>query len=169
MQHLPTSENQYIEFKQSFNIATIEVLVAFANSKGGTVYVGIDDSGVVKGIALGKETVAQIINEIKFKTIPALVPDVDVVAVEDKEVLTFTVKEYPVKPVSIQRRYYKRVGNSNHLLSIAEVVDLHLSAMNSSWDYYLDANHSVNDISLEKVQTAIDRMKLTGILSETGN
>ncbi|MCD7816281.1 MAG: ATP-binding protein [Bacteroides sp.] len=65
---LPDSENQYIEFKQSFNAATIETLVAFANSKGGTVYVGMEDNGDVKGVLLGKERIAQIVNEIKFKT-----------------------------------------------------------------------------------------------------
>lgn len=77
--NLPESENQYVEFKQSFNAAVIETLVAFANSKGGTVYVGVEDNGKVKGLSLGKETVAQIVNEIKFKTIPALIPDVEVV------------------------------------------------------------------------------------------
>lgn len=47
--NLPESENQYVEFKQSFNAAVIETLVAFANSKGGTVYVGVEDNGKVKG------------------------------------------------------------------------------------------------------------------------
>lgn len=61
---LSYTENQYIEFKQAFNASAIETLVAFANSKGGTVYVGVDDGGEVKGIRLGKETVAQIVNEI---------------------------------------------------------------------------------------------------------
>lgn len=77
--NLLESENQYVEFKQSFNAAVIETLVAFANSKGGTVYVGVEDNGKVKGLSLGKETVAQIVNEIKFKTIPALIPDAEVV------------------------------------------------------------------------------------------
>ncbi|WP_293709228.1 RNA-binding domain-containing protein [uncultured Parabacteroides sp.] len=159
---LPDSENQYIEFKQSFNAATIETLVAFANSKGGTVYVGMEDNGDVKGVLLGKESIAQIVNEIKFKTIPSLIPDVEVIEFSGRTILLLSVQEYPVKPVSTQGRYYKRVGNSNHQLSIAEVVDMHLLSMNSSWDYYLDASHSVEDISLDKVMAAIEKMKLTG-------
>lgn len=159
---LPESENQYVEFKQSFNTAVIETLVAFANSKGGTVYVGVEDNGEVKGISFGKETVAQIVNEIKFKTIPALIPDVEVVEFSGQFVLLLSVQEYPVKPVSTQGRYYKRVGNSNHQLSIAEVVDMHLFSMNSSWDFYLDASHTLDDISLEKVSDTIEKMKLTG-------
>lgn len=50
-------------------MAVIETLVAFANSKGGTVYGGVEDNGKGKGLSLGKETAAQIVNEIKFKTI----------------------------------------------------------------------------------------------------
>ncbi|WP_303140897.1 hypothetical protein [uncultured Parabacteroides sp.] len=38
----------------------------------------MEDNGKVKGLSLGKETVAQIVNEIKFKTILALIPDVEV-------------------------------------------------------------------------------------------
>ena len=159
---LPESESQYVEFKQSFNAAVIETLVAFANSKGGTVYVGVEDNGEVKGLSLGRETVAQIVNEIKFKTIPALIPDVEVEEFSGHSVLLLSVQEYPVKPVSTQGRYYKRVGNSNHQLSIAEVVDMHLLSMNSSWDYYLDASHTLDDISLDKVRNAIEKMKLTG-------
>lgn len=126
------------------------------------MYIGITDSGEVKGVSLGKETVAQIINEIKSKTIPSLIPDAEVVESEGKTVLSLAIMEYPVKPVSTQGRYYKRVGNSNHLLSVSEVVDIHLMSMNSSWDYYIDATHSVSDISLEKVQLAIDKLNLTG-------
>lgn len=159
---LPATENQYIEFKQSFNATAIETLVAFANSKGGTLYIGVADSGEVKGFNPGKETVAQIINEIKSKTIPSLIPDVEVIEMEGKTVLSLAIIEYPVKPVSTQGRYYKRVGNSNHLLSVSEVVDIHLMSMNSSWDYYIDATHSVDDISLVKVQSAIDKINLTG-------
>jgi len=38
-------ENETIEFKKSFNSEAIETLVAFANSQGGTVYLGISDNG----------------------------------------------------------------------------------------------------------------------------
>jgi len=46
MNHLPKEENQTVEFKTSFNEDVIETLVAFSNAKGGTVYVGVLDTGV---------------------------------------------------------------------------------------------------------------------------
>lgn len=117
---LPTSESEKVEFKTSFNEDVIETLVAFSNTKGGTVYIGITDTSEVKGIQLGKETTAQWINEIKNKTAPQIFPDVDVLTVDDNTLVSLSVIEYPIKPVSTRGRYYKRVGNSNHLLSVSD-------------------------------------------------
>ena len=61
---LPTSEGLHVEFKTSFNEDVIETLVAFANAKGGTVYIGIADNGEVKGINIGKETVQNWIHPV---------------------------------------------------------------------------------------------------------
>ena len=69
---LPKTESERIEFKTSFNHDVIISLVAFANNKGGTVYIGIADDGEVKGVKIGKETIAQYLNEIKNKTAPEL-------------------------------------------------------------------------------------------------
>jgi ATP-dependent DNA helicase RecG len=47
---LPANESETVEFKTSFNVETIETLVAFANAKGGSVYVGIADDASVTGV-----------------------------------------------------------------------------------------------------------------------
>lgn len=155
---LPASESEKIEFKTSFNEEVIETLVAFSNTKGGIVYVGIADNAEIKGISTGKETTAQWINEIKNKTAPQIIPDIEVLSVEGKNIALIGVKEYPVKPVSTRGRYFKRVGNSNHILSISDVVNLHLKTVNSSWDFYLKDGKSLNDIAFEKVQKLIDTL-----------
>ena len=155
---LPGNESERTEFKTSFNEDVITTLVAFSNTKGGVVYIGISDNREVKGIHIGKETIAGWVNEIRNKTAPAIIPDIEVIRLEEKEVVSISISEYPVKPVSTRGRYYRRVGNSNHLLSVTEVVDIHLQSMNSSWDYYIDPIHSIDQISFEKVQSAIEIM-----------
>ena len=159
MPTLPTSESEKIEFKTSFNEGVIETLVAFSNTKGGTVYIGITDTAEVKGISLGKETTAQWINEIKNKTAPQIIPDIEVLTIDDKTLVSFNITEYPIKPVSTRGRYYKRVGNSNHLLSVSEVANMHLQTVNSSWDYYPRQGKTLKDISLGKVQKVMDTIK----------
>ena len=44
----------------------------------------------------------------------------------------------------------------------------HLQTLNTSWDAYYDAVHTLDDISLEKVQSAIEIMKENGLtINET--
>ena len=77
------TENQHIEFKSSFNETVIETLCAFVNAKGGTVYVGLDDNGdPVSNFSIGKETIQHWINEIKNKTQPSIIADIEPVTIQ---------------------------------------------------------------------------------------
>jgi ATP-dependent DNA helicase RecG len=149
-------ENQYIEFKQNFNEDVIETLVAFANTKGGKVLVGVNDNGQpVKKFTIGKESIQNWINEVKTKTQPSIIPDAEPVEYKGQEIVEFSVQEYPIKPVACRGKYFKRVKNSNHLLSVSEVVNMHLQTINSSWDANPDETHKLDDVSYEKIQSSI--------------
>ncbi|MDO8951839.1 MAG: hypothetical protein Q7U86_04390, partial [Draconibacterium sp.] len=80
---------------------------------------------------------------------------------EDKTLVIFFVQEYPIKPVATRGKYFKRFANSNHLLHITEVVNLHLQSFNTSWDFHINNQFKIEDISLEKVQNAIDIINQT--------
>lgn len=149
-------ENDKVEFKSNFNVEVIESLVAFANTSGGMVLLGISDRQEIKGINVKTESVQNWINEIKTKTSPVIIPDVEVLEIESRQVVVFSIQEYPVKPIALKGRYFKRVQNSNHLLTIGEVVNMHLQSFNTSWDYHINNQFSIDDISLEKVEFAID-------------
>ncbi len=150
-------ENVHTEFKSSFNDTVIETLVAFANTNGGKVLVGVDNEGVpLKNFMIGDETVQQWINEIKNKTQPALIPDSAYLDLAGGKVVELFVKEFPIKPVSFKGRYYKRVKNSNHQLNLTEIADLHLKTFNSSWDNYTTNDYTTADISLDKVKAFIE-------------
>lgn len=148
---IPTSESITVEFKTSFNEDVIETLVAFSNAKGGTVYLGLDEYGKIKGIQTGKETIQNWINEVKNKTSPQIIPDIEILTFDNKHVAAISVIEYPVKPVSKRGRYYKRISTANHLMSVDEIANEHLKTINSSWDFYQDPIHRIKDISFEKV------------------
>lgn len=77
---IPKHESETVEFKTSFQDEVIETLVAFANIKGGTVYVGVADNGEIKGVEVQKETIQRWLNEIKNKTQPSVIPDVKVIS-----------------------------------------------------------------------------------------
>lgn len=156
-------ESETLEFKTAFGNETIETIVAFANQKGGKVLLGVADNGRITGVSISQETVQNWVNEVKTKTIPILIPDVEIVEIESsKHIVVFTIQEYPIKPVSFRGRYLKRNHNSNILLSVNEVVDIHLKTFNSSWDYHTNNDFKKDNISFEKVQTAIDRINISG-------
>ena len=155
-------ESETVEFKSSFNVETIETLVAFSNSKGGMVLIGVTDKNKINGVTLNNESLQNWINEIKNKTSPSIIPDAEIVEINNKQIVVITMPEYPIKPVSTKGKYLKRIANSNHVLSTSEVVNMHLNTFNTSWDYHTNNHFKIDDISLEKVQLAIETINQTG-------
>ena len=151
-------EDLHTEFKQSFNEETIVSLVAFANAKGGTVYVGVKDSGEPCGVTINSESVQQWINEIKQKTEPAVIPDAEIIQLQGRTVVTLQVQEYPVKPVSYKGRYYRRQANSNHLMSAVEIANLTMQSLGLSWDAYPAVGKTLDDLDTDAISRFIDRV-----------
>ncbi|MDR1782983.1 MAG: ATP-binding protein, partial [Dysgonamonadaceae bacterium] len=76
-------ETQHIEFKPRFNEDVIETLVAFANTRGGRILVGVDDNGKpLKKFTVGKESLQNWVNEVKQKTSPQIIPDIDIIEID---------------------------------------------------------------------------------------
>lgn len=161
-EHLIASgESETLEFKASFGKEVIVTLSAFANTGGGTVLVGVGKDGRPSGMKIGPETVQRYLNEIKLATYPQIFPNVDSCETDGGTVLVFKINEYPVKPISYKNRYYKRVQNSNHLLSLDEIVDLRQQSLNISYDAYpLRENLASLDPAL--IQGFFDKVNSTG-------
>lgn len=155
-QLLANGESESVEFKSSFNKEVIETLTAFVNTKGGSVIIGVKNNDELQGVQLGKETLQQWINQIKLKTSPSIVPDIATITIKKKTMVILTIIEYPVKPISCKGKYFKRIQNSNHQMSINEISNLHLQTYHSSWDHYNDTRHTLEDISLDKVNRFIE-------------
>ena len=151
-------EGLQLEFKLTFNIEVIETLVAFANTVGGKVIVGVSNTGNIKGVSINSESVQNWINEIKNKTTPSIIPEIEVVLIEEREIVCICIKEYPVKPVSTRGRCYKRINNSNHLLSVAQISDLYMLSMQYSWDSYPFAGASTGSLNVEKINQFIQKV-----------
>jgi len=57
-----TGESETVEFKEKIDERTIESIVAFSNTKGGIIFIGVSDKNIIKGIKIGKKpsTIGQI-------------------------------------------------------------------------------------------------------------
>jgi ATP-dependent DNA helicase RecG len=155
---LAAGEGQTVEFKSSFNAEVIETLVAFANANGGNVVIGINRNNTIVGVEINPESGQQWINEVKSKTQPSIVPDFEVHSIENKTVAILSVGEYPIKPVALKGRCFRRIANSNHLMNVDEVANMRFRTFNTSWDSYFTNQHSLEDVSFEKVEHFINEM-----------
>ncbi len=133
---LNNKESQNLEFKEKFTKEVIETVTSFSNTSGGIIAIGVSNEGKPKGIKADEETIKEWTNQIKQTTQPQLLPEINLIEVENKTLAIINVQEYPLKPVSFKGKYYKRIGASNHIISLNEIVELQLYSINSSFDSF---------------------------------
>lgn len=167
-QIIAEGESQQTEFKSSFNVEAMESITAFANTEGGCVLVGVSNKGKIVGVDTNEESVQQWVNEIKSKTEPAILVDAERYEIEGKAVVMLSVPEYPVKPIALQGRFYKRIGNSNHLLSATEIANLSMLSLQVSWDSFPALGKTLEDLDTESIDRFIERVSSNGRLSLGG-
>jgi ATP-dependent DNA helicase RecG len=155
-------ESETVEFKEAFDREAIETVGAFANTKGGIILIGISDKGEVKGLQLGKRTLGDWSNRIFQSTEPAIIPDIKIETVKKKTIGLITIPEFPVKPVSVKGKCYKRLANNNKSLTAKEITELYLYSTGSSWDAFPARDAQVEDIDFNKVARYIDTTKRAG-------
>ncbi len=104
-----TFETENIEFKSRLTDDIYKEVIAFANTDGGTVYIGIDDNGNAVGIQDVDETFLKITNGIR----DAIAPDVTMFVkfnLQDNGVVKITVGEGSFKPYYLKSKGLKSGG-----------------------------------------------------------
>lgn len=97
-------ENQNTEFKREYVPELRKEVVAFANSDGGKILVGIDDDGTICGIQNVDGVMLQISNSLKDAIAPDVMPFVEI---QSRTLDGKTIAEISVLP-GINRPYYIR-------------------------------------------------------------
>ncbi len=128
---LNKKENQDIEFKQSWRDEYIKWICGFANAKGGWIYIGVDDNGVVVGIDNTKNLLESIPN--KVRDILGIVVDLKMLIEDNKEYLEIQVESYPY-PVSYKGQYHYRTGSSKQELKGSALDKFLLAKQGKRWD-----------------------------------
>ena len=159
---LEGGESETVEFKASFDKETLETSVAFANTKGGIILTGVSDKGEIKGIQIGKETLRDWANQISQSTEPRIIPEIEIDTIDGKNVAVIRIKEFPIKPVFVKGRCFRRVGNSNRVMQAREIAEMHFQSTGMSWDRLPVTNAPIGEIDLEKVKQYIESTKDAG-------
>ncbi|WP_287601710.1 RNA-binding domain-containing protein [Thiothrix sp.] len=122
-QLISQGENAQIEFK-SVAVrpdAIAREMVAFANTLGGTLLIGVEDDGTVSGINTSSldEWVANI---SRNNITPALQVSVEHIVLSDKTLCVVTVPKGRDKPYqTLDGKYWLRVGSTNRMATKEEL------------------------------------------------
>ena len=160
-QLLRSGESETLEFKQSVGEIReiIETAGAFANVEGGTIVIGVSNTGKVLGVDIGKNTLESMANSIQQQTDPKVFPSIRVAEVEGRNIVILRIEESPIKPVLVQGRGYKRVGKSYHVLSSSELTRLFFSSGEVSWDAGPSLQATLDDIDAEALRQFLQRAR----------
>ncbi len=137
-------ENQHTEFKRLWRDDFLKSICAFANAQGGTLYIGLSDSGDVTGIDNHKKLLEELPN--KIRDILGLFPQINHKIENGKNYLTIVVD--PSKnPVSYHGHFYYRSGSTIQDLSGGALEHFLLAKRGKKWDGIIATNFSMNDLS----------------------
>ena len=115
---LEKGEDYKTEFKEQADKSLDREIVAFANSSGGHIYIGITDAGKVKGINITNKLKSQIQNIAK-NCDPKI--DVSFQEMEKEKILIIEVKNSGDKPHKCSSGFYIRSGASSQKLTRDEI------------------------------------------------
>jgi ATP-dependent DNA helicase RecG len=125
---LEQGEDQITEFKggQFHNESLDKEVVAFANSHGGSIFIGIEDDGTVSGID-DKTIEERVINICRNLIEPLVLPEIFYHQHSSgKKVLEVVIPKGLFKPYKVkgQNRFYVRVGTVSIEPSMPELIRL---------------------------------------------
>lgn len=121
-------ETQNIEWKKEWKDEFLKEVVAFANTNGGTLYIGVDDDGNEIGVKDPKGDLKRISDTIANKF--AILPEVHIDGSTD--VISIIVRKANV-PVELNGKFYIRTGNTVHEAKGREFDRIMSQRMNTPW------------------------------------
>jgi len=139
---LKRPEGKTLEFKRDLSSTTgvLRTVVAFANTAGGTLLIGVEDGtrhvrGITDPLSL-EERLASVLSD---GIAPRLVPDIEVLPWRSTNVLAVQVYPSPSRPhhlkaVGAETGVYVRIGSTNRRADDELVAELRRASLGKSFD-----------------------------------
>ena len=140
------AENQNIEYRESWKTDYLDELCSFANTNGGSLFVGVDDKGNVVGVNNAKKLLEDIPNQVKLGL--NILADVNVHSKDGKEYVEIAVKPRDY-PVNYKGEYYVRNGSTKQKLSGPSLTAFLTKKTGFRWEDVTVDNITVDDLDDE--------------------
>ena len=135
------SESKTLEFKRNLSSprSVLRTLVAFANSAGGHLILGVADDRKIIGVEGPLDEEDRLSNLIADSISPRLVPSIEMITVEEKTLLVVEVFLSGMRPHSLkaegqQSGTYVRLGSTNRLADPQLIAELQRGVAGVSFD-----------------------------------
>ena len=176
------TESSTIEYKREYIDDIKKTVIAFANTKGGKLYIGIEDDGTVRGISDPDSTILKLTNTIR----DSIKPDVTLFTtcqtewIEGKTVIVLTVQKGTASPYYLSNKgirpegVYVRQGASSAPATETAILKMIKETDGENYEEIRSLNQELTfdtlqtefkdaDVRLEEVQ-----MKTLQIIGEDG-
>lgn len=158
-QILQQPEGKTLEFKRDLSSPrnVLKTLVAFANSAGGRVVIGVDDDRQMVGVDDPLAEEERICNLIADAIAPRLLPNVELTSVGSQTLLVVEVfpsssRPHYLKSVGAEQGVYVRLGSSNRQAGAELIAQLRRSAQGVVFDELPMLELGLQDLDLEAAQ-----------------
>ena len=158
-------ENKTTEFKREYMDDIKYAVVAFANTDGGKIYVGVNDDGSIHGVENTDETMLRLTNMIRDSIRPdvTMFTECTVEAMEGKAVVVLTVQRGTARPYYLAGKGIRPEGvyvrQSASSVPASETAILNM-IKETSGDRYEDARSINQQLTFEKAESYFAKRNL---------
>lgn len=153
---LTKNEGKILEFKENTKSLQkiVQTIVAFANTAGGTLIIGIKDKTKdVIGLANVLEEEERIANAIADSVSPLLIPSLQLHTWRDRDLLLISVPHgfgpYYIKLKGIEEGTYVRFGSTNRLADATTILEIQRLKEHKYFDEQPNFDCTVNEINFD--------------------
>lgn len=147
---LPESENISVEFKsaQVRPESVAREMVAFSNSYGGTLYIGVEDDGCVSGLTEGRKWDEWAANIARNSVNPAISPSISIKKENNRQILQIDIEKGKNKPYQTltDGKYWIRVASTVRIATQQELSRLFQAAGMIHYDISSVEGSSIKDL-----------------------
>ncbi|NAT10705.1 transcriptional regulator [ANME-1 cluster archaeon AG-394-G06] len=160
---LKTGESFFVEFKEDVDKNIAKEMVAFSNSQGGRIFIGVTDSGEIKGIKVTNKLKSQI-----FDIARNCEPPIEIkLSAYKNRILVLEVPEGDKKPYSCSQGFFIRNGPNSQKLSRDEILSFAYTEGRLTFDEQINEDFIYpDDFDKQKFSDYLKEAKLTDITDD---
>ncbi len=162
IEEIVKGESKTVEFKVMLpkdSEKYIKTIVAFANSQGGQLVVGVDDR-TREVVGVDEENLFRVMdsisNAVSDSCVPQIVPNVEPQTVDGKTVIVVTVAPGPNRPYYVKSKgkdegTFIRVAGTSRPAQPGKIKELEMEGARISWDELICVGYQVTEEAIARL------------------